>query len=64
MYGYFGDRLGVGCMGIVEGSVLDDYDCDINFSNFSYIKFQSIQKDGSVLRTNSRTLFVSSTFQR
>jgi hypothetical protein len=53
-------------MGIVEGSVLDDYDCDIflRIQNFSYIKFQSFQKDGSVLHTRSRTLCVSSTFQR
>jgi hypothetical protein len=42
-YRDFGDRLGVGCMGFIEGSVLDDYDCDIimefiirslNFSRF------------------------------
>jgi hypothetical protein len=63
-YGYFGDRLGVGCMGIVEGCVLDDYVCDIFLRNFWYIKFQPFQKDGSVLRTKSRTLCVSSTFQR
>jgi hypothetical protein len=53
-------------MGIVEveGSILDDYDCDIFLRYFSYIKFQSLQKDGSVLSTKSRTLCVSSTFQR
>jgi hypothetical protein len=55
-YGYFGDRLGVGCMGIVEGCVLDDYDCDIFLRNFLYIQFQLFQKDGSVLRTKSCTL--------
>ena len=46
MYGYFGDRLGVGFMGIIHrGSVLDDYDCDIIFDSiYLYIKFQSFQK--------------------
>ena len=38
-YGDFGDRLGVGCLGIVEveGSILDDCDCDIFLRNFSFI---------------------------
>jgi hypothetical protein len=50
-YGDCGDRLGVGCMGIIEGSVLDDYDCDI-ILYFIYI----LNFIGSVLRTNSRTI--------
>jgi hypothetical protein len=60
-YGDFGDRLGVGCMGIIEGSVLDDYDCDIIFE-FIYILNFSRFKDGSVLGTNSRTTWYTLRF--